>query len=384
MKILMLTCNSSLMDGINRHILAIATSLNKSDGVEVAVCTTFPPGELNHTLENNGVKVYALNTSHGHSISILWHFFKVMKDFKPDILHGHVISFFVGLTLRMCFSKIPIVITCHGITDPKPKNITSSKHILKNIVHRGITILSPKSKSVCYISKGVQQAINVDAQNPTIIYNPIQHITPSKTTTSKLHHLLHLPPSTPIIGTACRIAKVKQPLVFTQVMIAVLQKHPSCHAVIIGNGEPELESEIQSMIRQNNITDRFHLLGYHSEAQTLIREMSCFLLTSQREGMPTTLLEAMDANVPIAFMEGEGGLIDLTEMNCSEDGPFAIVVPKGATQQMADEIIHLLGDTELARQMTTKATSLIQKKFNINTICQQLIAFYSTTLHTQS
>ena len=45
MKILMLTTNSSLMDGIHRHILAIASYVNRLGGCEVAVCTAFPRAE---------------------------------------------------------------------------------------------------------------------------------------------------------------------------------------------------------------------------------------------------------------------------------------------------------------------------------------------------
>ena len=42
MRILMLTTNASLQDGINRHILSVAPALNARGGVEVAVCTVMP------------------------------------------------------------------------------------------------------------------------------------------------------------------------------------------------------------------------------------------------------------------------------------------------------------------------------------------------------
>ena len=79
MKILMLTTNSSLMDGINRHILAIASHVNRLDGCEVAVCTVFPRAELADALEAEGVTTYSLNASNGHDIHVLWRFYKVMN-----------------------------------------------------------------------------------------------------------------------------------------------------------------------------------------------------------------------------------------------------------------------------------------------------------------
>ena len=47
MRILMLTCNNALQDGINRHILAIAPALNRMPRCQVAVCTTFASEQLN-------------------------------------------------------------------------------------------------------------------------------------------------------------------------------------------------------------------------------------------------------------------------------------------------------------------------------------------------
>ena len=55
MRILMLTTNASLQDGINRHILSVAPALNARGGVEVAVCTVMPRGEFSVALERAGV-----------------------------------------------------------------------------------------------------------------------------------------------------------------------------------------------------------------------------------------------------------------------------------------------------------------------------------------
>ena len=75
----MLTTNSSLMDGINRHILAIAPVLNNYSGCEVAVCTIFPREELSDSLEKLGVKVYSLNANSGHDMSVFLSFVKIMN-----------------------------------------------------------------------------------------------------------------------------------------------------------------------------------------------------------------------------------------------------------------------------------------------------------------
>ena len=62
MRILMLTTNASLQDGINRHILSVAPALNARGGVEVAVCTVMPRGEFSVALERAGIPKDMLKT----------------------------------------------------------------------------------------------------------------------------------------------------------------------------------------------------------------------------------------------------------------------------------------------------------------------------------
>lgn len=50
----MLSVNSNLMDGINRHILNVAPSLNSIADIDVAVCTINPKGEFHSELEKKG------------------------------------------------------------------------------------------------------------------------------------------------------------------------------------------------------------------------------------------------------------------------------------------------------------------------------------------
>lgn len=83
MKILMLTSNSSLLDGINRHILTVAPAINNKDGFEVAVCSVMPPAELQEKLTAAGVKCYSLGFDNGHNLGILKAYRQVLDSLSP-------------------------------------------------------------------------------------------------------------------------------------------------------------------------------------------------------------------------------------------------------------------------------------------------------------
>ncbi len=368
MNILMLTCNNSLLDGINRHILKISVALNKAPGVNVAVCITQSHGELGAALQDAGIKAFSLDAPHGHALPIIWRFYRILKSFHPDVIHGHVISFLVGVVLRFAYHN-KLVRTVHGIGDASSKRPSFLQRKCKEVIH----LLSPICNYTCYISRGVECALTHSPGAHTTVYNPMD---PSDTATDRksLHNLLNLSPDTPIIGTACRISTQKAPYLFTQIMCSVLQQNPHAHAVLMGTGEPELEREIFTIISSFNMQERFHCLGYRQDAAMLMHALSCFVMTSVWEGMPTALLEAMAAGVPIAFLEGEGGLIDLNEMN--KEAPFALIAPRDKPTQLADAITNLLNDPHQAKSLITHASHLLKSHFSTHAIATQLIRIY--------
>lgn len=364
MKILMLTCNASLLDGINRHILTVAPALQRL-GAEVAVCTTHPAGELNVALERAGVRTFSLNAPHGHALPILWRFWRVIRHYRPDILHGHVTSLLVGLVGRMAACRY--VETVHGIADPG-----------RSRGGRGWgRFFRPPVWHTCYISEGVRAAANA-ALKSSVVYNPLS-LPPSSDSAGMLQRRLGLSPDTRCIGTSCRLAAVKDPEAFIRVFCLVLGRRADIQAVVMGDGDADLIQRCRAIVGEKGLASRVHFMGYVSDAATLCRDLSCFVMTSRREGMPTALLEAMAAKTPIAFMEGEGGLIDLAELNRTE-GPIGVVAPKGDEAALADGILRLLDHPEEARAMAERAFEVGMRHFSVESVAAKLMSVYQEVL----
>lgn len=369
MRILMLTTNSSLMDGINRHILTISTALNSKENFEVAVCTVNPKGELNEALEKQGIKTYSLNAANGHDWHILKTYYHVIKTYKPDIVHTHVMAIMERIISSLFFRKIKYVLTIHGIGD-KVKHV-SFRMRFESMLQRLFPI---PYTATCFISNGVKQMLSIPSTYSEVIYNAL----PFKSLPSpefQLHHLLNLPLSTPIIGTSCRIANVKNPVAFTKVMCKVLTNITEAHAVIIGDGNKILKEKCNEIIRQHKVEDRFHWLGYRQDAPQLVQDLNCFVMTSICEGLPTSLLECMVIKTPIAFLEGEGGLQDLAQYNKTE-GPIGVTAAPGNIEEFADKITKLIQDPTTARQYAERAYVVGKKYFDIESVVDKLAGLY--------
>lgn len=368
----MLTGNSSLLDGINRHILNIAPVLNSFDGMEVRVCSIMPGGELHEELDKAGVKSYSLGFPNGHQVGIISAFRRVVKDFRPDIVHSHVMSIMQRFYLSYFARDIKYVVTIHGISDPiKP----SARYRLE----KALLSISPiRINAKLFISQGVKDSL-IDLFNDEAItevcYNPISFDSPKHT--GKLQCLIGKDGDTKIIGTACRLSTVKNPQAFTDVMCRVLVDMPEVNAVVLGDGPENLKDECRRIVRQYNVEKRFHWLGYRPDASKLIADMACFVMTSHSEGMPTSLLECFVAKTPVALFEGKGGLKDIAMLN-PKTHPIAAMTLAGDNSGLSKKIEKILSHTENTDVMTANAYQIAKANFDVQNICMKMLNIYKS------
>lgn len=369
----MLTTNSSLMDGINRHILTIAPTINSFQDCEVAVCTVYPRAELNDALEKKKVKTYSLNAVSGHDKSIFVAFYKVMREFNPDIIHSHVMALNEKIILAIFFRSKKYILTIHGISDKV------ARETLRMKLDRWLdNIFKVRYDSICVVSNGVRQTIFGGNEKGSVytVYNPI-YIGKDDSKEYKLQKIINVSEDVPVIGTCCRLAAVKNPSLFTKVMCRVLQMNERTHAVVLGDGDVSIKQTLKTIVEKANVSERFHFLGYRPDAPELVRDLSCFVLTSISEGLPTSILEAMASKTPFAMMEGDGGLKDIADLNKTE-GPIGIVVPKDDTETLANCICELIDNSNYAKKLAAKAYRVANSYFEVGSVCKQLYHIYKS------
>lgn len=378
MKILFLITNNTLGDGIARHILEITGYFASHPFYKITpiVCTVLPEADFARALKQKGVKVVSLNAKNGHDFRIIPRFYHLLEEIRPDLIHSHVMALFERFVLACLKYNIPIITTCHGIAS----NDLTGRHnrSLRKLTEKFFMNHFPINlKRKIYISQGVRDFYQGN-NDSVCIYNPIS-LPPKSEKRYYLHNLLGISPSSPVIGTVGRIAPVKNPQSFVNVMCNVLEDLPIAHAVVCGSGPESLQNELKSLVAATSVANRFHWLGYRADAPELTRDLNCFIMTSITEGLPTALLEAMAARVPVAFMETNGGMIDLARLQRTE-GPWGIMVPRDDENGMIKAIVELLKAPDLQKKLTEQAVLIIQKHFSIEQIAIQLKSVYQEAL----
>lgn len=142
--------------------------------------------------------------------------------------------------------------------------------------------------------------------------------------------------------------------------------HPDYSLHIYGEGE--LRENISRRIQAGNAAEAIILEGFCSNVNEKIRDAAMFVMSSDYEGMPNALMEAMAIGLPVISTDCPiGGPRELIE-----DGVNGLLVNIGDSNGIAKAMAKLADDTELATRIGVEATR-IREKYNSDTICMKWI-----------
>lgn len=135
----------------------------------------------------------------------------------------------------------------------------------------------------------------------------------------------------------------------------VLETVPQAKLKIYGEGS--LREKLKEYIKELNISDKVEIPGRVDNVGQYIKDARCFVLSSNYEGMPNALMEAMALGMPVVSTDCPcGGPKYLIKNN--ENG---VLVEVGNVKQMAQEIEKILLDDEFARKIGKNAKKIVDR-----------------------
>jgi glycosyltransferase involved in cell wall biosynthesis len=145
------------------------------------------------------------------------------------------------------------------------------------------------------------------------------------------------------IVTVGRLAAQKRPDVAVRAMAELRRTYPDATLDVVAHGP--LERETSSLVAELGLTGAVRLLGKRDDVPELLSRAQCFLLTSDYEGCPYTVLEAMAAGVPVVSTR-VGGVPELVV-----DGETGLLAEPGRPDSVARALGRVLGDAAWARNL---------------------------------
>ena len=261
-----------------------------------------------------------------------------VKEYKPDVLVAFAHRCNYRALMAAGNSNVPVVISIRI-------NPVGYYDAFSDTVQ--IKWLFPKAAGCVYQTKEQKDWFKPYLQdNSRIIMNPINpkyfgNPLPKVREKAVMHH--------------ARLVDFKNQPMLVRAFLKVHEKHPDYVLKIFGPDSGDGTKEIlEKLIRDNSAESYVLLMGASSDLEKEIPKGEIYAYSSDYEGMPNSLLEAMAMGMPVVSTDCPCG----GPRAVIRDGENGFLIPVGDEDALTDRMNRLIEDKELSKRFSENARKI--------------------------
>lgn len=282
---------------------------------------------------------------------------KLIKNYDPDVVHAHMVH--ANLFTRLVRILTPIkklICTAHSANEGGKLRMG-----LYRLTHSLSDLTTNVSK---YASQSFIEQNAVPKNGIYTVYNGVE-FTCFKydiTARTKVEKEFNISSDKKILLAVGRFHTAKN---YPNLIKAIaLLEDKSKNFVLLIAGDGELRPEIERYIQEQKVEERVKLLGRRSDIPTLMSACDVFVLSSDYEGLPTVLIEALacQAHAVSTNVSGASEILNDTGQ----------IVPIRDPEKLANSIEILLNKN----YKNKLGSDYVNNKFDLNSISNQWLEIY--------
>jgi glycosyltransferase involved in cell wall biosynthesis len=285
---------------------------------------------------------------------------RLLRRERPDIVHANSSKAGVLGRLAALLAGVPIrIFTVHGWAFSAHSGLSSRLYRWADRLVRPLT-----TTTICVAESERSSGLGAATCDPArtlVIPNAVDVAAAPRSTHAGD------PPRIVAVG------RLQRPKDFVT-LVRALQGVPAgtFEMVLVGEGPDRrrVEQEIVGL----GLADRVHLYGECHDVRDLLAGSDVFVLSSNSEGMPLSVLEAMAAGLPVVASR-VGGVPELVA-----DGVTGILVAPGDEEELTAALRRLLDDPALRRRLGDAGRRRAKEHFDLDSFWRAHVALYSREL----
>ena len=292
------------------------------DQFEVVVVSLIDKGHLGKSIETElGIPVYELGLKRFinfyKAVSYLG---KIIKDYKPDIVHSHMFHANIFSRVIRLFFYYPILIcTIHNLDEKGRRKSAYWREKAYRFTDRMADFTTQVSRA------GLAKYLSIGAVSPgKLAFMPngidLSLFKIDAKISVDLRRDLSFEDSFVFLAVGSLTFQKDYPNMLNA-FLKVSEKEPAAVLVIVGEGP--LKNDLRKLCIEMGLTDKVKFLGLRTDVPVLMKMADCFVMSSAWEGLPIVLLEAAAAGLPIiatnvggnseVVLDGENGFLVLSK-----------------------------------------------------------------------
>lgn len=372
MRVLMMM-SSIAMGGAERNIVSVLPYM-KAAGIEPILCTLNKRRDspLAAIYEQTGLPRLDVGAKRMTDPAAWKRFGAILRNERIDLIHTQDQDTHVyGALARRRFG-LPVVMTRHVMVEPA--------ETLKTKLRAQLVLWAGKygATKIVAVSEVVRQQFAQQSHVPIskieTIYNGIESEKfNTRQQRDEIRTSLDWKADAPVIIMVAVMRPGKGHELLFQAAPRLREAFPTVQIKLVGDGERREEFMAQAA----PLKDHIEFLGQRTDIPDLLGASDVLVLPSWSEALPTVLIEAGAAALPVVATN-VGGTPEIVE-----DGIGGYIIPSGDTTALADRLIDVLRQPDKAAQMGIAAQQRVLKVFSLPRQAEQTINLYERVLNHQ-
>jgi len=354
--------------GAETQLVNLATRL-KGRGWDVRVVSMLPPQAFIDELQQAGIPLATLNMRRGVADPrAVFRLLKILREWKPDIVHSHMIHANLLARITRIFYKVPVLVsTAHSISEGRRwreiayKLTDSLADITTNVsraaVERYIRVGAAPEGKIIFMPNGVD----------TLRFRPDQ------TLRRTLRDDLGVNGKFVWLAVG-RFEAAKDYPNMLQAFKTVVETIQNTMLLFAGQGT--LLEDIKKLAIDLGLTKNVRFLGMRRDVPELMNAADAFVLSSQWEGFGLVIAEAMACQLPVVATDSGG------PREILNGGKLGFLVPTKDPKALATAMIKMMNLPELERKAMGRAgRAYIEANYSLERVVDQWENLYKELLH---
>ena len=263
---------------------------------------------------------------------------QIIKDEKPDV----ILSFLPEPTIRMlslkkAFPNIKMILSIRN--HPKKEFIYPFSKLIRDYYYKKADKIIIQDESYCkYLNNNIQDKIIVIPNFLSTSFTDVEKVLQKEK----------------IIVTVARLEKQKNLKLLIKSFHKLDKRFNNYKLYIYGDGNQK--KQLLKMIKKLKLGNRVFIIEKEKNIPGKIKKASLFVLPSNYEGMPNSLLEAMALSLPVITTNSTEVINSMIENNIN-----GIIVEKRNRKMLTEKIEYLLDNPQIALKLGLQAENVKQK-----------------------
>jgi glycosyltransferase involved in cell wall biosynthesis len=185
-----------------------------------------------------------------------------------------------------------------------------------------------------------------------------------------------LPPDAKLVGMVARVAPQKDFDTLIRAAVGVIGCRPETRFLVVGDTDIQHShyEQVHKWLFGAGMEKHFVFTGHRADVSRLMSALDVAVLSTHFEGLPHVLLQAMALGKPVVATAVDG-IPELISHNVT-----GLLYPHGDAEALAQRLVDLLDDPELAAQIGRAARRSIQADFSEERFAGDIAALYARLL----